>query len=342
MKILYAIQGTGNGHISRARAILPELNKFCKTDVLVSGYQSDLTLPFKIDYPLRGLSFIFGKKGGVDLWKTTREANLISLKREINSVPVEKYDLVINDFEPVTAWACLRKKVPSISLSHQSAVIHPSAPRPKIVDLFGKLVLEHYAPSNAQFGFHFESYAENIFTPVIRDEIRSTRTTRRGHYTVYLPSYGVEFLIRYFSQIKDVKWHIFCKHTRASILYKNVSVAPVNNSHFIDSVSSCEGLLCGAGFEAPSEALFLGKKLMCIPMSFQYEQQCNAAALKKMGIPIIKKLSQKNLPAIMNWIDSSGPRRMDYPDLTGEIIKRILESHIQYKIEEELDIKKTA
>ena len=37
MKILYAIQGTGNGHLSRAIDVIPALKKIGQVDVLVSG-----------------------------------------------------------------------------------------------------------------------------------------------------------------------------------------------------------------------------------------------------------------------------------------------------------------
>ena len=62
MKILYAIQGTGNGHISRARDIIPLLQKKGDLDILISGIQADVELPYEVKYKLKGLSFIFGKK----------------------------------------------------------------------------------------------------------------------------------------------------------------------------------------------------------------------------------------------------------------------------------------
>ena len=37
MKILYAIQGTGNGHLSRAREFIPALAARTSMDVLISG-----------------------------------------------------------------------------------------------------------------------------------------------------------------------------------------------------------------------------------------------------------------------------------------------------------------
>ena len=67
MKILYAIQGTGNGHVTRAREVIPLLKKNHDVDILISGTQADVGLPFEIKYKFHGLSFIFGKKGNIDI-----------------------------------------------------------------------------------------------------------------------------------------------------------------------------------------------------------------------------------------------------------------------------------
>ena len=84
MRILYAIQGTGNGHLSRARDVIPAILKHnVSLDLLVSGIQADIKLPYPIKYQLKGLSFIFGKKGGVDVWKTYYKANSMRLQKEI-------------------------------------------------------------------------------------------------------------------------------------------------------------------------------------------------------------------------------------------------------------------
>jgi predicted glycosyltransferase len=53
MKILYAIQGTGNGHLSRARDIVPVLMKNHDVEILVSGSQSDVDFPYPVKYQLK-------------------------------------------------------------------------------------------------------------------------------------------------------------------------------------------------------------------------------------------------------------------------------------------------
>ena len=64
LKILYAIQGTGNGHISRSRDVIAELRKSVEVDIMVSERQHEIDLGFEVKYNLRGLGFVFGKTAG--------------------------------------------------------------------------------------------------------------------------------------------------------------------------------------------------------------------------------------------------------------------------------------
>ena len=47
MKILYAVQGTGNGHLSRAKEIYSILNNRVEVDVLISGTQYEIDFDFQ-------------------------------------------------------------------------------------------------------------------------------------------------------------------------------------------------------------------------------------------------------------------------------------------------------
>ncbi len=332
MKILYAIQGTGNGHISRARDIVPILSTFGELDILVSGIQADVELGFPIQYNFKGLSLIFGKNGGVDVKATYREGNLRRLLEEINSLPVEQYQLVISDFEPVSAWACYHKGKACIGLSHQAAALNKFSPRPQKFDPIGRIVLKNYAPVTEQYGFHFQAYGEGIFTPVIRQQIRGLKTADQGHYTVYLPAYEDKRIIKALGSFKNTKWEVFSKKGKKAYTQGNISIQPVDNEAFIKSLANASGILCGAGFETPAEVLFLGKKLMVVPMRGQYEQQCNAAALKEMGIPVIKSLKKKNWKKIGKWLEGGTVPAVDYPDETKEILENLVQKHAEEDI----------
>lgn len=327
MKILYAIQGTGNGHLSRAIDIIPCLQRHGEVDILVSGIQGDLQLPFPIKYQLKGLSFIFGKKGGVDLLKTFTHCHPRKLYRSIHQLPVEEYDLVISDFEPVSSWACVIKNKPCIALSHQAAVLSEDFPQPDATDKIGKLILQNYAPADFKYGFHFKGNGENIFTPVVRQQVRNHEVTDAGHYTVYLPSYDDTALIEKLSEFPEIKWDVFSKHNTKKVILNNITIQPINNQLFTASMASSSGVLCGAGFETPAEALYLGKKLLVIPMKNQYEQQLNAAALKKMNVPVVKSLKSKWDTVISEWLQNGQRISVNYPDLTQDIIDRIIAKH---------------
>jgi len=328
MNILYAIQGTGNGHLSRAVDIIPELRKYGKLDLFVSGAQAEVTLPYPVKYKSKGLSFYFGKTGGINFLKTFQKNSSKEVIKEINAFPVEKYDLVVNDFEAISAWASRKKGVRCVSLSHQSALLSKKSPRPKFVDPFGEWLLRHYAPTKKYIGFHFEEYDKNIFTPVIRSAIRDAKVSNKGHYTVYLPAYDDKKLVELLLKIKSkVRWHIFSKHTTNAYHVDLISVYPVSAQDFAESVVSATGVLCGAGFEGPAEALHLNKKLLVVPMKSQYEQHCNAAALKKLGVPVLKKVKKKAIKKIDKWIESAKPLDIWFPDVAADAVERLMEKY---------------
>ena len=327
MKILYAIQGTGNGHLSRAMDVVPCLANHGAVDVLLSGIQADLILPFPVQFRLNGLSFIFGKNGGVDIWETFRRSKIRRLIKEIEGLPVTDYDLVINDFEPVSAWACNFRDQPCIGLSHQLAVLDKQSPKPKEIDVLGHFILKNYAPPTTRYGFHFRAYNSRIFTPVIRQQIRQLECRDDDHYTVYLPAYDDARLLKFLSMFPDVRWEVFSKHNHNAYQLGNVSIHPIHNEKFIQSMATCTGILCGAGFETPAEALFLKKKLMVIPMTNQYEQHLNAAALAEMGVPVMRNIHPKHKEVVNNWLLDDRIVDVDYPDQTQEIIDQIIEKH---------------
>jgi len=331
MKVLYAIQATGNGHISRATEIIPLLKKKCDVDILISGTEAEVDLNHFIKYRRKGLCYVFGKKGGVDLYETFKKMQSKRFLDEIRNFPVEGYDLVINDFEPVTAWACKSKNILCISMSHQYAILHKNAPRPANFDPLAWLVLRHYAPCKYGVGFHFKKYGDNIFTPVIRKEIRNANVQNHGHYTVYLPAYHEEKLIKFLSAYKNIRWHIFSKHTKKSFIEKNCWVRPVNTADFSESFITCEGIISGGGFETPAEALYMGKKLLVIPMKNQYEQHCNAAGIKEFGVPVIKNLKDKQHDKVKTWLVSPQNIKVDFKDETDKIIDLILSKPLQLK-----------
>jgi uncharacterized protein (TIGR00661 family) len=327
MKILFAVQGTGNGHISRAREVMPHLLNYGEVDILISGTQADVSLPYDIKYKMPGVSFTFGKHGGVDFLDTLKHLQPVHLIKDIQSFPINDYDLVINDFEPVTAWACKLKHKPCIALSHQSSFLSDKTPRPPKKDGFAENIFKSYAPVTDAYGFHFAAYDSFISTPIIRSDIRKLETSNKGHITVYLPAHGDDILLEQFTRIKDVEWEVFSKHSKVAYTLENVHIKPILNEAFTESLASSNGLVTAGGFESPAEAIFLGKKVLTIPMIGQYEQQCNAQAMHEMGVTLVKEIDHNFVTTATNWVNNAQPVSVHYPDLTAKIIEDLIEKH---------------
>jgi uncharacterized protein (TIGR00661 family) len=328
MKILYGIQGTGNGHISRAIEIIPYLQKWGHTDILISGLDNDIDLPFDVKYRNKGLGYIFGSNGGIDFMNTYLKNKLKRFYNEIKELPVEEYDLVISDFEPVTAWACYIKNKPCIGLSNQVVVMAVNTPQPKKVDPIGKLILKNYCPVTTGYGFHYRKYNEDIFTPILRKEVRDLTITTEDFYLVYLPSYNDRKIIKTLNRHIHTNWRVFSKHAKKSYKVDNVEVMPINKEKFLFNMASCSGILCNAGFTTTSEALFLKKKLIVIPMKGQFEQKCNAMALRQMGVPVLKSLKPRHHSKIAAWLSDDLSVDIDFPDETEYIIDMIVDRHV--------------
>ena len=323
MKILYAIQATGNGHISRAEALLPLFKKFAEVDILVSGTSADIKLDYPIKYRFRGLSFIFGKNGGIDVWKTIRSINVLRFLKDVNSLDLRDYDVVINDFEPVSAWASVFEKKRSIALSHQYSLLNSKVPKSSKKAFLARGILKYYAPAKDGYGFHFQKYDKNIFTPIIKNDLISRETQDKNQYVVYLPAYNDQKIIAVLHKISFTSWIVFSKHTLNAYRIGNISFYPISKNEFNNSLLISKGIICGAGFETPAEALYLKKKLLVIPMKNQYEQQCNAEALKKLGVPVLNGLEKKDIGIIKSWVKSKKIVKVDYIDTPSNVINQI-------------------
>lgn len=323
MKILYSVQATGNGHISRAMELLPHLRNYGNVDIFLSGANSSLELDGPVKYRSNGLSLFYTCKGTLSYSKMMKHFDPVKMFKEVRDLPVEKYDLVINDFECITAMACARKKVPSVNFGHQASFLSPNTPRPEKKSTVGEWILKNYAKASKYIGLHFQSYDNFIFSPVIKSEILNAAATNKGHITVYLPSYCDETLSSILSGFTDHRFEIF-SHQKKEVTHQgHLSFIPVTKKAFNESLIHCNGIITGGGFETPAEALYLNKKILSIPIQGQYEQQCNGAALKLLGVPVLDKIDDDFPDHFQNWMSNSTPPNVKY-DYSTEAIVNIL------------------
>ncbi len=325
MNILYSIQATGNGHIARAAELMPYLSRYGKVDIFLSGSNCSLDTDLPVKFRSKGLSLFYGNSGGLDYWKMLRAFSPLRIIREARTLPVEKYDIVINDFESITALACKLKGVPFIHFGHQASFLSDETPRPHKKDIAGEGILKYYAHSKHSIGLHFKSYADYIFSPIIKEKVLQADPVDHGHITVYLSHYSDAVVEKTLSAVKDVQFHVFSKSKKEIERKGNILFMPVSNEGFTQSMISSHGVITGAGFETPAETLYLGKKLICLPIQGQYEQFCNAEALKDFNVPIVPSINHTFPELIGKWLNGEQQQKLALQHSTGAIIEKVME-----------------
>ncbi|MEY2969876.1 MAG: hypothetical protein RLZZ599_249 [Bacteroidota bacterium] len=330
MKILYAFQGTGNGHVARARDLIPRFALHGEVDALIAGLESDIDLGFPIRYQLKGLAMVYDKSGAVSYWNSLLRNNLLRFIVDVIRLPVRNYDLVVIDFEAVTSFACLLKGVKSLQLSHQAAYLSQLSPRPRKRSIHWEMVLRYMSPSSFAIGFHFSAYDTFILPPIIRKEIRVLTPTIGDYYTVYLPSYSASYLVDFFKRFENERFQIFTKEDVDYHKY-NTRVFKASVEEFKASLVHSKGLICGAGFEAPAEARYLGKKVLVCPIKGQYEQLCNGIASQDVGAFFVSTVDDSQRLIFHEFFNSSAAERMAWKDYADDLVRCIVNNAINRK-----------
>src|SRR5580692_181281 len=337
MKIFYAVQATGNGHISRAMEILPHLKQYGEVDLFLSGANSTLQLDAPVKYRSKGVCFFYSNSGSLNYLQTVKKFAPLRVVKEARDLPVEKYDLVINDFECITSLACAIKKIPSVNFGHQASFVSTKVPRPAKKDPMGAWILRNYARATQYIGLHFSQYDDFILPPVIKKTILQAEPRDKGYVTVYLSAYSDAAVRQFLRPLKEFRWQVFSKEVRQPVQDGNILFTPVSKGAFDKSLINCSAILTGAGFETPAEALYLGKKLMVIPIRGQYEQFCNAAALSRMGVPVLDTLDANFEGVFRPWM-AQRKRPHLHLDYTTEAIVSYLMHHCTQKKKHALDM----
>ena len=304
MKIFYAIQATGNGHISRATQLYPYLQKFGEVDFFLSGNNASLNIELPIKFRSAGCSLHYSKCGGLNYWEIAKNIQPVQMYKEAKSLPLKEYDVVINDFDSITSLACKIQKVHSVQFGHQASFVSKNTPRPEKKSVLGEMILKHYANSPKNIGLHFEKYDSFIHPPIIKDEILQAEPKDLKHITVYLPSFDKDCLEKAFHKLSDLQFHWFLNDVQTQHTIGNITYFPVNQKLFNESLIHCQGIITGGGFETPAEALYLGKKILSIPIRDHYEQESNVAALKKLGVPVVYEVGNDFDEIIENWLNT--------------------------------------
>ena len=326
MRILYGVQGTGNGHITRARALAKALaEQNLAVDYLFSGREADQFFDMEIfgAYRLCGGFSLDIRAGSVRTLGTLRQTAPRRFLREVRELNLEPYDLVLTDFEPVTAWAARVRGKPCIGLGHQYAFRYP-IPRPSGA-WHQRLLMRWMAPAEVALGLHWHHFDAPLLPPIAPvGEPAADRDPRL--IVVYLPFEKPEAIRALLAPFTDHEFAVY--HPQADVAGNGLAQLRwhrPNRDGFQAELERCGGVICGAGFELASEALQLGVKLLVKPVRGQSEQIANAMALAQLGFAAT--MDTLDGRQVRSWLDQAHAVRVRYPNVAAAIARWIAEGH---------------
>lgn len=311
------VQATGNGHITRARAMSAAFAKFpsLTVDYIFSGRAPEDLFdmePFGDYRCFKGLTFVT-EAGRVKPIATYRENSLRQLYRDVTSLDLSSYDLVITDFEPISAWAAKLQKKTAIAVGHQNAFDYqiPKKGSHPMATLF----MRYFAPAKIRLGLHWHHFGQPILPP-IADTHQCVDTIHKRKIVVYLGFEQQEDVINWLTPFDDYQFYFYGvfpeKEDRG-----HIHLRPLSRDGFQQDLADCGGVISNAGFELVSEAIHLGKKVLVKPLGGQMEQASNALALDKLGLGM--SMSTLDSGVLRHWLDCFSGKQVIYPNVAEAI-----------------------
>ncbi|MAF76016.1 MAG: glycosyl transferase [Idiomarinaceae bacterium] len=324
MRILFGVQGTGNGHLSRCHTLSRWLNHYSvDVDYLISGRAPSSLFDMSAfgEYQWRqGLSFAT-QNGRVDYFNTYRQNSFKQFWSDVKALDLSTYDLILTDYEPVSAWAARLAHKPCIGIGRQYAFKEPS--------LYSKLsllqrgLIDYFAPASRWLGMHWQPL-DNCIPPIVREQQSETELSER-HVLVYLPFENLEQVVDALIPLKSYQFSVFHPSIKQTdnLDAPHILGFPPSREGFKCQFETAEYVLANAGFETTCEALQSDKQFAVKPLRGQFEQHWNSKLLADSQLAyVMHEISEDNVRA---WL--AGHQRAalncEWPNMADNIAQWI-------------------
>jgi uncharacterized protein (TIGR00661 family) len=346
MKVMFTVQGDGRGHMTQAIALkeMLELGGHRVVAVL-AGQNQSRTLPafftgaFNVPVePFSSPGFTLKHGKAISTLRSVLHffANVRAYSRSLAAIEAtigrSQPDLIVNFLEPLAGYYNLRRrpKVPVLSVAHHFMFEHPRYPR---VHKFGlqALGMRFYVrltganASRLALSFYpGEDLPERrifVCPPILRRQLFELRPDPLGQYIlVYLLNHGYETEIEaWHRQHPEVPIHCFYDKPGAPPEERrtaNLTFHALHGEKYLRLMAGCLGVVCTAGFESISEAAYLGKRLLMVPVQNHPEQTVNALDAQLAGLGVYDKgfhlsrllepMNAKASAGFKQWVDQAG------------------------------------
>jgi uncharacterized protein (TIGR00661 family) len=293
-RILYGVAGEGSGHASRAREILQYLiDNGHEVKVVTSGRGYDNLHPdfdiekifgFRFDYKRNEIKYI--KTLFSNFIKTPENTKSINKVRKL--AKTFQPQLILSDFEPISCLVANLKRLPLISIDNQHRLTNTEIDYPKKLekDVIAAKALIRLFIYNAQVYLvttfdkaKVKKEKTFLFPPILRQAIRDIEPKNEGRVLVYLTSGFTELA----EILKEINEEFIVYGFDKSMQEQNIIFKKASQAGFLSDLAGSKAVIANAGFTLITEALYLSKPYLALPVKSQFEQVYNAYTLEKLG-----------------------------------------------------------
>ncbi len=266
---------------------------------------------------MKGLTFCTNR-GRLKYFQTAFSLDFVHFYRDITSFNGAGFDLVITDFEPISARIARRKSLPSIGVGHQYAFVHA-------VPLGGdnplaRFVIKNFAPADHPVGLHWHHFNRPILPPIVPQKINGSDKKIDNKILVYLPFEQLDDIQELLKPFRRCEFFIYHGLPRAEDR-GNLHLRPYSCAGFLNDLIESSGVISNAGFELASEAMHLGKKILVKPLVGQMEQISNALALTSLKLGMA--MNRLNSVRVAQFLDGPAVTPIKFPNVARMIVKWI-------------------
>lgn len=197
-------------------------------------------------------------------------------------------DIVFTDYEPMVSLLAKIKKLPCVSIGNHHFINKCKIKFPWRYwrDYWTvKVINEAWTPYASQYiitTFAEEKLKHNkavLVPPIVPKDIIGLQQQTKNYILVYLTS-GYKVIIDFLKKINQ-QFIVYGFNEDKTIA--NIQCKKFSRSEFINDLKDCKAVIANAGFTLISEAIYLKKPYLALPVAKQFEQIINAIYLEKLG-----------------------------------------------------------
>ena len=316
-RILYGVSGVGIGHAIRSKVVICELLKKYDMRIVASGFSYDYLKGYFKDkvININGFEMAF-RNNKIDSINTIlNNMKKVSFHNYLNFLEVGKElnkfnpSVVISDWEPYSSFYSFNESVPliiignahflaygkfSVKLKHildyirfrffLRTLIFPA--RYYIINCLPKMKLNENKKIRRASG-------------LIRDEIFRSKPKKKDYVFVYQSTDTNNNLIEVLMKINEkfIIYGFSFNGRKGNLVFKKFD----DSKEFIKDFVNSKAVISNGGFTLISEAIYLQKPMLLVPIKHHYEQILNAQHVFEQGFgEIVEEITVEN---VWNFLD---------------------------------------